>query len=419
MRPAGSPETNTLWPANPQQAEEFYKSLHRELTKSSAQLSQFWPTPENLKKLFSPYVLKIPKTVLHQAQEVIHELWCLSRDPDYQGFVLQRSPEIAHHSTSASGVLMAYDFHLNEKSELRLIEVNTNASGFLFADPLYKVLGRPAPSEIAHKDPIESLLQSFAQDYSLFYGRSDFLNSRMAIVDENLFEQKMLPEFYLYQNFFENQGIQCTLVDLKDLSKTQRGGADFQFIYNRHTDFYLADKKSEALRKAYLEDLSCLSPHPRVYALLADKGRMIDWQRPQKDFPSLPFSVTEKLLSTQLLKEPHGASDPEVIWQQRKNLFFKPKRSHGGKQVYRGASLSRKMFEKLTQETEILVQEFFPPGPPPFDGPLQPENKKSWKYDLRFYAYEDHLQLAVGRLYQGQVTNFHTDFGGFTALTFY
>src|SRR5690606_33937586 len=98
----------------------------------------------------------------------------------------------------------------------------------------------------------------------------------------------------------------------------------------------------------------------------------------------------------------HFSSENE-IWDQRKSLFFKPRQSHGGKSVYRGESVSRKVFERLMSE-DVVIQRFQPAQKFPTDDPRSV--LANWKFDIRFFVYQDKIQLAAARAYQGQVTNF-------------
>ncbi len=417
MLQAGSLEISTLWqdkPAFQESTTAFYEGLHLALTHQSPRVAELWPNSDALKGLFSPFAVQIPQSTYEQAQELIQALWHLSQKPAYRKQVTSQQGSTAPPSAwpAASGVLMAFDFHLGEDSQLRLIEVNTNAAGFLLVNNLYK----------NNRSSTDQLLASFAKDYQLFVdslefsGRPDFSSCHLAIVDQDLLGQKMLPEFYLYQSLFSSRGLQCSLLDITELAVNSGrlcgpDGRPIDFVYNRCTDFYLEQPDSSALRWAYENHACCVSPHPAVYALLADKRRIMDW----KAWDCLPEKITECLLGTRPLS---SFSDPEQVWGQRKNLFFKPQSSHGGKQVYRGSSISKKMFMNLWGNPDMLAQEYFPSAPPTFIGPLRPASNEGWKYDIRFYVYEDQIQLGAARLYQGQVTNFSTPLGGFAPLTF-
>src|SRR5690606_5934861 len=101
----------------------------------------------------------------------------------------------------------------------------------------------------------------------------------------------------------------------------------------------------------------------------------------------------------------HGS---EALWEMRKNLIFKPLNAYGGKGVYRGKSITHKVFDQLV-ELPTMAQEFVAPGILEAEG-------ADLKWDLRFYVYEDQIQLAVARLYRGQITNFEDQLGGFAAI---
>ena len=102
--------------------------------------------------------------------------------------------------------------------------------------------------------------------------------------------------------------------------------------------------------------------------------------------------------------------DPVALWSERKRWFFKPRRSHGGKAVYRGSSMSRGTFDSILAG-DYLAQEMVPPPVVSFAGEEEP-----LKYDLRFYAYRDRVQLACARLYRGQMTNAQSLGGGIAPI---
>jgi hypothetical protein len=45
-----------------------------------------------------------------------------------------------------------------------------------------------------------------------------------------------------------------------------------------------------------------------------------------------------------------------------------------------------------------------------------PEGEKPMKFDVRAYAYRDEVLMLGARVYQGQVTNFRSPGGGFSAI---
>ncbi|MCB0340671.1 MAG: hypothetical protein H6626_13320 [Pseudobdellovibrionaceae bacterium] len=308
----------------------------------------------------------------------------------------KQDQEILDFKTEQFSVLMAYDFHVDPNTQqARLIEVNTNGAGYLFAYLSYLTHGlKPFPQI----NPLMVLKNSFTSELQLFNGGG---TSHILIMDETLKQQKMYPEFLLYEDLFRQWGFSASLIDFEDLefhAQTNKvaGG---NFIYNRYCDFLLRERRSEKLRAAYLTKVVGLSPQPKEYLLIADKQRMVEWGLA----PDLPDTIAEVLLKTKDISE---FSDPDTLWTERKHWFFKPKRSHGGKSTYRGKSITKGTFERLLKE-DTLVQEYFPAAETE-DG--------QWKYDIRFYVYKDRIQLATARVYKGQVTNFSTPQGGFAPI---
>jgi hypothetical protein len=101
------------------------------------------------------------------------------------------------------------------------------------------------------------------------------------------------------------------------------------------------------------------------------------------------------------------------FWKSRRQWFFKPARGFGSRAAYRGEKLTRQVFatistgDYIAQAMVVPSERYVVP-----DG----ETQRVLKFDLRNYAYEDHVQLVAARLYQGQTTNFRTPSGGFAAV---
>lgn len=199
---------------------------------------------------------------------------------------------------------------------------------------------------------------------------------------------------------FRNNNLKTEIFDVND-PKIK----DFNFIYNRYTDFFLIGQASKTIRDLYLSRQACVSPHPLEYALVADKSLYEIWQTHPAAEDFRPYILKSFSMDSK---------SPEEIWAQRKHWFFKPKNSYGSKQTYRGASVSRKAFEETCNEN-FIAQEFVPPSELDF---IHEGQTHRMRYDLRCYYYQDRLQMVIARLYQGQVTNLKTPLGGFAPVIF-
>lgn len=367
-------------------------------------------SPNSLKPefLISSLQVEMPSSTYSLIESFVKSIYQISRTAEYQTKIQPEDVEILRCNTTNNSVLMAYDFHLNQDGQPKLIEINTNASGFLISDLLYKTF------EQSHPWPEASLqlLKSFESEWS-----HDSSNSPVAIIDETLNDQKMLPEFYMFKDAFEAKGWPTSILDFKALKWTEHGlqdanGLIFNRIYNRFNDFYLRRPESTHLREAYLSKKVTFTPQPKEYMLLADKQRLIEWS--QSEFwAGIPRSTRDiEVLEKVLLKSyvPSQFESLETLWSQRKKYFFKPLRMYGGKSAFKGANISRTAFDRIFAEAGSMAQEFCPAPK------LSHSDGTSWKYDLRFYVYQDQIQLGIARLYQGQVTNFGTPGGGFARL---
>ena len=340
--------------------------------------------------LISPYKVILPQSYLQKIKDEI-KAYSLLRTwgeehlkAEYQKLDL---PKPDNYS-----VCMSYDFHTDDQDNLKLIEINTNAAFLSLGLTLYKLWPFVKQPDFNEKD----LVNMFLTESALC--KQDTFS--LAIMDEKPEDQRMYLEFLTYQSLFKKSGLKCDIVDLSDIAKLPSK----TLIYNRYTDFYLASEKSKVLRERFKNGELFLSPNPYEYFLLADKQRLFDWGQ-----------QTEVTKPNSLLKIYDLAkSDKDQIWLERKNLFFKPKASYGSKQAYKGASVSRKVFDEAFA-SEFIAQEYIQAKEIIVGSESEP---LKLKYDLRCYVYKDQLQLVIARLYQGQTTNLKTVGGGFTVVEF-
>lgn len=347
-------------------------------------------------QLLSPFVLELPRSVLEQAQEAVAKIFRYRQSKEYRDKQTSFDP-------GNYGMAMSYDFHLDENQNLKIIEINTNAAFLLMTLSLYEAHQCPPPTQFSTAD----LKKDVLTEMELCFGRKDSPTA-VGIVDEDPSSQRLYIEFLLYCEMFRSFGWKCDICDFRNFKFDEASMAlmasdqKFDFIYNRYTDFLLASPPSADLKKAFEAKAACFSPNPHEYTLLADKARLIEFAQTGQ-FPFIPEAEV-------LTAENNGR-----IWEKRKQLFFKPLRSFGSKQTFKGSSISRKAFDELVKQGEILAQAYVPAPEKVFE---TPEGPQSFKFDLRFYAYQDRVETAVARLYQGQVTNTRTPFGGFAPIHF-
>jgi hypothetical protein len=373
---------------------------------------QLSPSPLKPDTLLSDVTLEVKKSVLKKVEAFVRTVHAASRRPLYREKIHAHDADLYSTPAQNDSVLMAYDFHLSAAGEPRLIEINTNASGYLITALLYELRSIPAPMG----PPLDFLRKSFFREWQAS-GRTEA--PRVAIIDESLELQKMLAEFYMYQSLFESWGWPSVIDDYQNFfwqkgRLVDKKGGDVSFVYNRLNDFYLSRPQSKELREAYLSGQVIFSPQPRDYQLLADKQRLVEWSRPGFWDGLLEEPEAKSLIEEVLLKSHSRADFPDLekLWGERKKYFFKPLRMYGGKSAFKGANISRVAFDRIFADDQSMAQEICPAPR------IRDKNGAEWKYDLRFYVYRDEVHSAVGRIYQGQVTNFSSLGGGFCCLRF-
>ncbi len=316
----------------------------------------------------------------------------------YLSVLSEKLSATAHIKTTWPSVLMGYDFHLTPDGP-KLIEINNNAGGLYIGDGRWL----PQPDISTLQGSLESRLVSmFHADWQV-----------IAIMDEDVTDQFMYPEMQAYAELLKESGREVLLLNPEDLRLGAgglcAGDLHIDAIYNRHTDFYLNNSELKHIRAAYEWGEVALNPHPRSYALIGDKSRMVDWwERGLLEVCLSPEAVNlirAVTPETYLLAD----MDTEAAWAERKRYVFKPSARHGGKGVVIGSNMSRKRFDSFDPE-ETIMQQFVPPS-------SVEVGERSMKLDIRLYMHGANLIALAGRVWRGQLTNFREEGSGWVALT--
>lgn len=342
--------------------------------------------------------------------------------PAYRDEVLAGAPAIARHDPGgAKGVFFGYDFHVAENS-FGLIEINTNAGGAMLNAVLARaqraccagVDGPLPPSSTAGKFE-DAIVSMFRSEWSIS-GHERPLHS-IAIVDETPDQQYLYPEFLLFQRLFQRHGMQAVIAGPTEFSLRDgvlwHGDVAIDLVYNRLTDFSLAEPASATLREAYLIHAMVLTPHPQAHALYADKRNLVllsDATRLQA--LGVPQATQDVLLAGIPHTEIVAVQDAERLWRERRHLFFKPFAGFGGRAAYRGDKLTQRVWQEILAGGYV-AQALVAPGGRSISSA---EPVQSLKFDLRDYVYDGQVQWLAARLYQGQTTNFRTPGGGFAPV---
>lgn len=341
--------------------------------------------------------------------------------PNYQAQALARAPAIAQQAFGPVGACMGFDFHLGAGGP-QLIEINTNAGGAL----LNAALARAQETCCKEMDRafipnarLDTIEQTFFDMFMAEWRRqrgNHHLGS-VVIVDDDPAAQYLAPEFELFRQLFQRHGVAASIADPSALEwhddKLWHLGAPVDMVYNRLTDFYLAEPGHQALRQAYAAGAAVLTPDPHAHALYADKRNLIAlsqdellaaWGASAGDRSLLKAGVPPTQLVT--------VDRADELWAQRRQLFFKPVAGFGAKAAYRGDKLTRRVWSEILAG-DFVAQALVPPGERliEVDGVVT-----DLKFDIRAYTYDGRVQLLAARMYTGQTTNFRTQGGGFAPV---
>ncbi len=366
--------------------------------------------------LFAGVSLFVSAAQVAQMRAVIEAVERIVALSAWRDAVLQTAQAAAdQHAPRAKGVFFGYDFHLND-SGAHLLEINTNAGGaFLNALLVNSQRDVDAPGKSAAlDDPEQVFLNMFRREWKL--QRGDAPLRTVAIVDETPPAQYFYPEFILAKQMFERAGITALIADPAELQARGDGlycrEHKVDLVYNRLTDFSL--QLHPALLAAYQQDQLVLTPHPRAYSLYANK-RNLAWLTDGERLRAM--GADEATIATLLSGIPQtrmvASQHAELWWQQRKQWFFKPATGFGGKGTYRGANLTKRVFDEIMHGDYVAQRMALPGGRRVCVDGAEPV---SLKFDVRCYVYDGQVQLIAARLYQGQTTNFRTPGGGFAVV---
>jgi hypothetical protein len=375
---------------------------------------------ESHPSLFSNVPAFVPAEILTEMARVVDAVETAARLPGYREAALSWAPPIARLDFGPIGALMGYDFHVTTSGP-KLIEVNTNAGGAFLNAALARaqraccaealVPSGISPSQDLGPKVADMLIDEWRRQ------RASGRPATIAIVDDAPEEQYLLPEFRLAKALFEKHGFETVIADAKELVFDGKAllfrGRPIDLVYNRLVDFSLEEPRHAALRAAYVGGNVVVTPNPWAHALFADKrnltllsdaDRLQHWGLAQNQLDVLRVSVPKTVIVS--------PANADALWQDRRNLFFKPARGHGSKAAYRGDKITRKVWREIMGRAYV-AQSYAAPGTRSvqFD-----EVRAELKVDVRLYTFGGAALLAAARLYQGQTTNMRTPGGGFAPV---
>jgi hypothetical protein len=371
--------------------------------------------------LFADSPVFVQRKHLQEMERLIAAVEHVAQNAAYRDKVLAAAPASARQDHGPGGVFFGYDFHLGEDGP-QLIEINTNAGGILLSLHLASAQQACCAQVTMFFGGKKTLAE--AEDDLIAMFREEWNSQRqgralqtIAIVDEKPESQFLYPELLLFQSLFRRHGIEAIIADPTEFridgNALHVDGQQIDLVYNRLTDFYLEMPESACLLEAYRRDIAVLTPSPHVYALYADKRNLplLSDADQLKDLgvAAADIEAIDRSLPTTVAVSKDNA---EQLWKNRKRLFFKPATGYGSRGAYRGAKLTKRVWQNITQG-DYIAQAMIPPSQRQLiiDG-----EKQSLKLDVRCVTYSGEIQQLSARLYEGQTTNLRTSGGGLATV---
>ena len=366
--------------------------------------------------LFADLPVFLSKQHAGEMQRVISAVESVTRLPAFREQVLGSAPAIAQATPKAHGVFFGFDFHVAGDGP-KLIEINTNAGGALLNLEMQRAQQACCNqvSEFLRLEPsaeerARAIVAMFMHEWRLARGEEKLRT--IAIVDDSPGQQYLHLEFLLFKSLFESHGLRAIIVDARELSietgVLSHDGQRIDLVYNRCTDFYLAEPVHAALAEAYARDLAVITPHPFAHALYANKDNLILLSDATTLRAMHARDDDIEVLTRAVPRTLKICAPEQRWWDERKQWFFKPSAGFGSRGTYRGDKITRRAFADVMRGNYI-AQQFTPPGE-------RRSAQGDFKIDVRSYVYEGTTQLMSARLYQGQTTNFRTVGGGFAPV---
>ncbi len=371
--------------------------------------------------LFATSPVFLRQEHIQEMGQLIRAVETVIHNTGYRARVLDSAPTIAKQEFGPRGVFFGYDFHLGVEGP-QLIEINTNAGAVLLN--LYLATAQRAccaelttlfgcQTNITNAE--NQLLTMFRDEWKL--QRPDKTLRTIAIVDSEPQSQFLYPEFLLFQALFKRHGIESIIADPKDFniqeSALWSGDKKIDLVYNRLTDLYLETPECACLNEAYQKGFAVFTPTPHIYALYADKRNLSllsdDKLLRQLGIDEQTIDILSRSLPTTTVVTDDNAKQ---LWEKRKQLFFKPTNGYASRGAYRGAKLTRRVWENIIH-SDYIAQSIIPPSERIL---IINGEKQSLKLDLRCVSYNGSIQQLSARLYQGQTTNLRTKGGGLATV---
>ena len=356
-----------------------------------------------------PFHQPVPRALIEEIDAFLEVFERVTTRPRWQRAVSADGPAWARAPRPEVCFFSAWDFHLphDGPERWRLIEVNDNGSGFLFASILnstyYRLAGlaaeprlEPPPSHAALGDHVVAMI---AQEARAFFG--DHTAGACFILDDpaSLAHGHFRVEHELLAALLRARGWEVAIGAPEDLvirdRELRHHGRAVRFVVNRSTDFFWRGEAFGPLRQAFADGGVYVAPNPFTYLTRSDKRLLEPLSVPDRDAelgiqPDERAVLGERVPETRLVRE----ANVDELARRKHELFFKPAHGYASHGTIASSDLGRSRLRRLVHHAEPYVaQRFVPKGRLQVPG----ADAEPLSTDLRVWAYRGARYLISGR----------------------
>jgi len=309
------------------------------------------------------------------------------------------------------------DFHIQPDAE-KIIEINLFPPGFssfmeLIETYFFEIFGSFGKQISAgfEKELVNAVTKNFEK-------------KQVAIVDINAYNQYNIDEFKYIQKLLAKNSIKSCVAPAEKVEISESGNLlfeeqEYHRIYNRLITYDWEQHADEVRNYTELfknnPDMFFTNPFgwklgdKRILPVLSNLHNQ-PFNLHKNDVEILSNAV----LRTQLLNNFTSLEDCVEEFGLPRHVIIKPLDNYAGRGILFKPS-NKKLNEIIEKEKEkYIIQEIFPAGKIPYI--LQDGNITEAKFDVRMIFLNGEIVGAYGRSYQGSITNFSGDVGGFAPV---
>jgi len=398
--------------------QEYYKNYFQQFSIEKYQLyleAVKLETGKNYK--FGTTPIFISSAQYSRLENISNSVMRLLQNKLYQKSIYNVPWFLPQHPMQKHDYFGCVDFHIQPDEE-KIIEINLFAPGF--------------------SGFMELVENKFFESFGLFGDRissgferklvnsvtNDFQHERVAIVDIDAYNQYNIDEFKYIKKMLQNYNVETSVVPAEEVDISKAGnlffkGNEYTRILNRLIPFDWEQHRDKLINYSELfkNKPGMFFTNPFGWKI-GDKRILPVLSNLQNQ--SFGLSVTDvdilsnAVLKTKQLDEFSNFENCVEEFGLPRRLIVKPIDNYAGRGILFKPS-NKKLKEIIEKEKgKYIIQEIFPPGKIPYIMPDKRMNEV--KFDVRVVFLNGKVVGAYGRSYQGSITNFSGDVGGFTPI---